>query len=122
MFAALKKSANNSTQAFRSEVQLLACTIATCSPSGVVTQSISRCNFFRACSKTTIAKIEVPAETLPVLTATLLVATIPVPASPSGGHRGQPACRVPVGSNSFAPFSVKVPATLPAGSTLGNKS
>ena len=33
----------------------------------------------------------VPADTLPVLTSTLLVATIPVPASPSGGHIGAPA-------------------------------
>ena len=31
-------------------------------------------------------------------TATLLVATIPVPASPSGGHIGTPGCKVPVGS------------------------
>ena len=32
-----------------------------------------------------MAKIEVPAETLPVRTRTELVATMPVPASPSGG-------------------------------------
>ncbi len=38
-----------------------------------------------------MAKIEVPADTFPVRTATLFVATIPVPASPSGGHIGIPA-------------------------------
>ena len=37
-----------------------------------------------------MAKIEVPAETLPVRTRTELVATMPVPASPSGGARMTP--------------------------------
>ena len=35
-----------------------------------------------------IANTLVPADTFPVRTATLFVATIPVPASPSGGHIG----------------------------------
>ena len=68
-----------------------------------------------------MAKIEVPAETLPVLTATELVATIPVPASPSGGQIGQPDSRVPETSRSFAPSSVREPASSPAHKTLGNR-
>jgi hypothetical protein len=36
-------------------------------------------------SRTTIAKIDVPAEQFPVRAATEFVATMPVPASPSGG-------------------------------------
>ena len=39
----------------------------------------------------TIEKMEVPADTLPVLGATALVAVIPVPASPSAGAKGMPA-------------------------------
>ncbi len=88
----------------------------------MVTQSILRCNFSKAFSSTTVAKIEVPADTLPVLAATELVATIPVPASPSGGQSGQPATRVPVVSRSFALLAVKVPALAPATRTLGRRS
>ena len=110
------------TQAFRSEVQLLQCTMATGIPSGVVTMSISSCTFSIAFSSTTMAKIEVPAETLPVRTATLLVATMPVPASPSGGHMGAPGCKVPVGSSNFAPSAVRTPAGSPATSTFGRMS
>ena len=54
---------------------------------------------------------EVPAETFPVRFATLFVATIPVPASPSGGHMGIPAWSLPVASKSFAPSLVRVPAS-----------
>ena len=50
-----------------------------------------------------MAKMLVPALTLPVRGATELVATIPVPASPSGGHIGAPGRRAPVGSSSRAP-------------------
>ena len=72
-------------------MQLLLCTIATGLPVGVVTMSISGYSFDRGFSKTIMAKTEVPAETLPVRSATLLVATMPVPASPSGGQSGMPA-------------------------------
>ena len=54
-------------------------------------------------SSTAMANTEVPAETFPVRCATLLVATIPVPASPSGGHTGIPAFSVPDTSRSLAP-------------------
>ena len=37
---------------------------------------------------------EVPADTFPVRTATLFVAAIPVPASPSGGQTGMPALQL----------------------------
>ena len=57
-----------------------------------------------------MAKTEVPAETFPVRSAMLLVATIPVPASPSGGQSGMPAGSSPVGSISLAPSPVSVPA------------
>ena len=69
-----------------------------------------------------IEKIEVPAEILPVLCAILFVATIPVPASPSGGHIKAPGFNVPVGSRSEAPFSVSVPAFSPATKILGKIS
>ena len=69
-----------------------------------------------------MAKTEVPAETLPVRSATLLVATIPVPASPSGGQSGMPACNSPLGSSNFAPSAVSAPAASPATSTLGRMS
>ena len=62
-----------------------------------------------------------PAETLPVLAATELVATIPVPASPSGGQSGIPAESFPDASRSFAPASVRVPALAPAETTLGRR-
>ena len=61
-----------------------------------------------------MAKMDVPAETLPVRGATELVATIPVPASPSGGQSGMPGRSRPVGSSSAAPASVSVPAGRPA--------
>ena len=51
------------------------------------TRSISSWTFFKFSSRTTMANTEVPADTFPVRTATLLVAVIPVPASPSGGQR-----------------------------------
>ncbi len=44
---------------------------------------------------------------LPVRTCVLLVATIPVPASPSGGATMTPAIKSPVGSNFLAPAAVK---------------
>ena len=69
-----------------------------------------------------MAKAEVPAETFPLRLAILLVATIPVPASPSGGQNGMPACNLPVESSSFAPCAVKFPAASPATSTLGSIS
>ena len=39
-----------------------------------------------------MAKMLVPALTLPVRGAILFVATMPVPASPSGGQNGMPGC------------------------------
>ena len=94
-----------------SPVQLLQWTMATGRPSGVVTRSISGCTFASGFSSTTMAKTLVPALTLPVRTATLSVAAMPVPASPSGGQSGMPAPSVPVGSSSRAPASVRVPAS-----------
>ena len=67
-------------------------------------------------------KMEVPAEMFPVRTLTLLVAVMPVPASPSGGHMGTPGCRFPSGSRILAPSALKYPAFSPAGSTLGRMS
>ena len=84
--------------------------------------SISGYTFSIGLSKTTIAKADVPADTLPVRTRTLLVATMPVPASPSGGQSGIPANSVPLGSNSLAPFSVKTPACSPASKIFGKTS
>ena len=69
-----------------------------------------------------MANTEVPADTLPVRTATLLVAAIPVPASPSGGHTRLPGCKLPLTSRSFAPSSVSVPASSPADRTCGRIS
>ena len=120
-----KLSANSlkrPTQAFRSEVQLLQCTMATGLPSGVVTISSSGCTFFSSCSSTIIANTEVPADTFPVRGRTLLVAVIPVPASPSGGQSGAPASSSPAGSRSFAPSSVRIPACSPAVCTFGRIS
>ena len=96
--------------------------MATGRPSGVVTISISGCTFCSGRSSTTIANTLVPALTLPVRAATLLVAAIPVPASPSGGQTGIPAGKSPVGSSSRAPASVREPASCPAQSTVGSKS
>ena len=61
-----------------------------------------------------MANTDVPADTFPVRFATLFVAAIPVPASPSGGQSGIPASRLPLGSSSFAPSGVKIPAFSPA--------
>ena len=61
-----------------------------------------------------MANTEVPAETFPVRFLTELVATMPVPASPSGGQNGMPGFRLPEGSSSFAPSSVSLPASSPA--------
>ena len=69
-----------------------------------------------------MANTDVPADTLPVRSATLLVAAMPVPASPSAGHSGAPACSAPVGSKSRAPASVRHPASSPAPSTAGRIS
>lgn len=66
--------------------------------------------------------MEVPAETLPVPAATAFVATMPVPASPSGGAITAPGWSVPVGSSHFAPRSVRTPAFPPAPSTFGSFS
>jgi hypothetical protein len=108
--SARANSANIPAQAFSSLAPLLQCTIATGSPAGVVTMSSSRCARASSCSSTTMAKMLVPAETLPVRGATELVATIPVPASPSGGQSGTPGRSRPVGSSSAAPAAVSVPA------------
>ncbi|MPM68055.1 hypothetical protein SDC9_114981 [bioreactor metagenome] len=110
------------THASRSVVQVLQCTIATASPAGVVTMSISSYTLESAFSSTIIANTLVPALTLPVRGRTLLVATIPVPASPSGGHIGIPASNPPVGSSSFAPASVSLPASSPAVLIFGSIS
>ena len=69
-----------------------------------------------------MANTDVPAETLPVRRFTLFVATMPVPASPSGGHMGTPAASFPVGSKRRAPSSVSAPASSPATSTFGKIS
>ena len=63
---AAANSLNTSAQAFRSEVQLLQCTMATGIPLGVVTISISLYGLERAFSRTIMANTEVPAETFPV--------------------------------------------------------
>ena len=81
--------------------------------------SISLYGLESSFSRTIMANTEVPAETLPVRTATLFVATIPVPASPSGGHIGIPAFSLPVTSRSFAPSSVRTPASSPATRAFG---
>ena len=87
------------------------CAMATGSPAGVVTISISLYGLESAFSRTIMANTEVPAETFPVRWRTLFVATIPVPASPSGGHIGIPAFSFPLTSRSFAPSSVRTPAS-----------
>ena len=73
-------------------------------------------------SSTTIAKMLVPALTLPVRGATAFVATMPVPASPSGGQSGMPGRSAPDGSSSAAPSAVSSPAGCPATSTSGSSS
>src|SRR4051794_27423312 len=96
--------------------------MATGSPAGVVTRSSSRCIPVSSCSSTTMAKMLVPADTLPVRGATELVATIPVPASPSGGQSGMPGRSRPVGSSSVAPASVSSPAVRPATAIRGSRA
>ena len=91
-------------------------------PVGVVTMSISGYTRESGFSSTTIAKVDVPADTLPVRTATEFVAAMPVPASPSGGAINAPGWSVPVGSSSFAPSAVITPASSPAHSTHGRIS
>ena len=97
-------------------------TMATGRPSGVVTMSISGYTWERGFSSTAMANTEVPADTLPVRARTELVAAMPVPASPSGGHRGAPGSRIPEGSKSRVPSEVRLPASAPAGSTWGRMS
>ncbi len=116
------KRSNSPTQAASSLAPLLQCTIATGSPAGVVTTSSSSCTLASGRSSTTIAKMLVPALTLPVRGATEHVATMPVPASPSGGHSGMPGCSAPDGSSSARPPRVRRPASRPATSTSGSSS
>ena len=94
---------NSAIQASRSDEPLLEWAMATGLPSGVTTMSISSWTRDRLCSSTIIANTEVPAETFPERGRTAFVATMPVPASPSGGHSGMPGTSVPEGSSSFAP-------------------
>ena len=116
-------SQSRSTHSLMSDVQLLQCTMATASPTGVVTRSISGTVWSaRACSSTTMENTEVPALTLPVRGATEFVAIMPVPASPSGGHTGQPGSRSPSASSSLAPSAVSVPACSPATRMAGSRS
>ena len=55
-------------------------------------------------SITTILKMEMPAELLPLPGRILLLANMPVPASLSGGQKGIQGCSVLVGSNRSATF------------------
>ena len=96
--------------------------IATGAPSGVVTMSISGYLLDSGFSSTIMLKMEVPALMLPVPGCTLLVAVMPVPASPSGGQRDSPGRKTPVGSSSRAPTAVRFPAAAPAGSGAGRMS
>ena len=64
----------------------------------------------------------VPALTLPVRGATAFVATIPVPASPSGGQNGMPGRSAPLGSSRAAPSVVNSPAGRPATRTSGSRA
>ena len=120
--AASAKPLSIPAHALMSEVQLLQCTMAVGLPVGVVTMSISGYTRESGFSSTTIAKVDVPADTLPVRTATEFVAAMPVPASPSGGAINAPGWSVPVGSSSFAPSAVITPASSPAHSTHGRIS
>ena len=63
----------------------------------------------------------VPALTFPVRGATALVATMPVPASPSGGQKMAPGCNAVLGSRRAAPSAVSAPAGCPATSDLGQQ-
>ena len=70
-------------------------------------------------SSTTIAKALVPAETLPVRGAMAWVATMPVPASPSGGAAIAPGRRAPEGSSRAAPVGGQGAGVLPGDQHLG---
>lgn len=74
-----------STQALRSEVQLLAWAMATGAPDGVSTRSISLMRLRSGASSTIMAKAEVPAEMLPVRGRTESVATMPAAVVPGAG-------------------------------------
>ena len=65
---------------------------------------------------------DVPADTFPVLFRTLFVATIPVPASPSGGQSKIPDSKFPLISRSLAPSCVNIPARSPDCNTFGKIS
>ena len=101
--AAAANRANRPAHAASSLAPLLQCTIATGSPAGVVTRSSSWWACASGRSSTTIAKMLVPALTLPVRGATELVATMPVPASPSGGQSGARAAARPTGRGARRP-------------------
>ena len=111
-----RTGANRPTHAASSLAPLLQCTIATGSPAGVVTRSSSWWACSSGRSSTTIAKMLVPALTLPVRGATEFVATMPVPASPSGGQNATPGCSAPDGSSRAAPSARQLarPAGPPA--------
>ena len=114
-------SANSPTHAFRSDVQLLQCTIATGSPAGVVTISISRCiaeSGFSEQSSQTRSSLRTIAGAL----STLFVAVIPVPGVSLRRTQGNPRLQTPERSRSLAPSFVSVPAISPARSTFGNIS
>ena len=96
--------------------------MATAEPSGVVTISMSSWACDKAFSKTIMAKADVPADTLAVRCLTEFVATIPVPASPSGAAATAPPTSKPLGSSNLAPSSVKRPASSPADLTVGKMS
>ena len=119
---AAANSANRPTQALSSLAPLLQCTIATRSPAGVVTRSSSGCTRLSSRSSTTIAKMLVPALTLPVRGATELVATMPVPASPSGGHIGMPARSSPGRVEQRRPRFGQLAGRLPGDQDVGSMS
>lgn len=83
-------------------------------PSGVHTTSTFGSALRHTSSRTVMAKTLVPTLTLAVRGRTLFVATIPVPASPSGGHTSAPGSKPPEGSSSRVPAGVSVPAGRPA--------
>ena len=115
-------SPNRDTQSDMSVVQLLACTIATGYPSGVLICSISRCRLCMSFSITAIRNPDVPADRFPLPHRMLFVAIIPVAASPSGGQSRIPLSSMPLLSRKAAPSFVRYPASSPALSTFGNTS
>ena len=88
---------NSPAHAASSLAPLLQCTIATGSPAGVVTRSSSWCALVERALEHDHREDARAALTLPVRGATEFVATMPVPASPSGGHSGMPGARRPTG-------------------------